>query len=310
MAAELSRLQSAFTAAVCDFIVLKGVVAALQGFGRIGLRQNRDIDILIDESDLARAVSTMLGLGYVQVEPAEPLTTSALRVWAKSHKDLVLQNRTSGIIVEIHWRLFDNMRYAGGLSELSTTKLRLPSGTVITALTVETAFAYMAAHGAQHAWSRLKWLADFAAYARNIGEVRVSELYNELRLRGLGGPVGQGLLLSHELAGLPLPKSLSQEAKLSIRLKLLNAFGRAAIGGPGALELEDRAFGSTLKTLSHYLLNGNLRYLTTQVVLDVSEVPKSHTSPWVRRFGPVAKVLIWIAVRLRRMWRGIPRSQS
>ena len=59
MAAELTRLQSAFDAAACTFTVLKGVAAALQGFGRIGLRQNRDIDLLIEDKDLPLAVEVL-----------------------------------------------------------------------------------------------------------------------------------------------------------------------------------------------------------------------------------------------------------
>ena len=294
MAAELTRLQAAFSQATCTFTVLKGLAAAVQGFQRIGLRQNRDIDLLIDEADLPRAVAVLDGSGYEQIEPAERLSTAALRGWARAHKDLVFRKSSSGVVVELHWRLFDNVRFAAELARPPTVELQLPSGVAVRALSPEAAFAYMAAHGGQHAWSRLKWLADFAAYAAGFGERRTAELYDELSRKGLGGSVAQGLLLSHELIGLPLPQVLSRKLKSSFRLQLLRSFGLAAIGGPQVIELEDRAFGSTLKTLSRYLLSGGAGYLMAQMVLDVGDVPKSHTSPWLRRLGFFAKAPLWI----------------
>lgn len=294
MAAELKRLQAAFSQAPCSFTVLKGLAAAVQGFQRIGLRQNRDIDLLIDEADLPRAAAVLEGSGYEQIEPAERLSSAALRGWAHAHKDLVFRKISSGVVVELHWRLFDNVRFAAELARPPTVELQLPSGVAVRALAPEAAFAYMAAHGGQHAWSRLKWLADFAAYAAGFGEQRTAELYDELSRKGLGGPVAQGLLLSHELIGLPLPQVLSRKLKSSLRLQLLRSFGLAAIGGPQVIELEDRAFGSTLKTLSRYLLSGGAGYLLAQMALDVGDVPKSHTSPWLRRLGFFAKAPLWV----------------
>ena len=298
--AELHRLKAAFAKAACGFALLKGLAAAVQGFDHVGLRQNRDIDLLIEAGDLPRAVQALTGLGYVQVEPEEPLTQAALQTWAGLHKDIVFRKGDAGIVVEVHWRLFDNARFAAKLGRLETTALVLPGELAVPSLTVASAFAYMAAHGAQHAWSRLKWLADFAAYVSALGERRTAELYDDLAARGLGGPVGQGLILSHELIGTPLPPRLVRERRSSLRLNLLCAIGRSAIGGPRAIELEDRAFGSTLKTLSHYLLSGSAPYLLAQALLDMRELPKSEDAGWVRRLGLLAKPVLWVLVRLRR----------
>ena len=315
MAAELTRLQAAFDAASCSFSVLKGVAAALQGLGRIGLRQNHDIDLLILDKDLPSAAQVLERLGYQQIEPAERLSVAALHAWARTHKDLVFRRPDTGIVVELHWRLFDNIRFAPDLERLPRVQLRLPSGLSVAALAPEAAFAYMAAHGSQHAWSRLKWLADFAAYASRFGEARLGELFHQLSRQGLGGPVGQGLLLSHDLIGLALPAVLQRELEASPRLRLLRRFGLAAIGGQEAIELEDRAFGSALKTLSRYALSGGVGYLLAQAVLDASEVPKSHTSPWLRSLGPLAKAPLWawsLGARLakrRRRARLAPRAR-
>ena len=74
------------------------------------------------------------------------------------------------------------------------------------------------------------------------------------------------------------------------------------IAGEG--EIEQRAFGSTLKTLSRYLLHGGVGYWASQAALDFAEVPKAHSSPLLRRLGPLAKVPLWLILRLRRVVRG------
>ena len=87
-------------------------------------------------------------------------------------------------------------------------------------------------------------------------------------------------------------------------MRLLRRVGRQALGSETEVaELEDRVFGSTLKTLSHYLLSNKLSYLLAQAVLDASEPPTGQTSPAARRLGPLAKAPLWIYDRLKMAFR-------
>ena len=99
---------------------------------------------------------------------------------------------------------------------------------------------------------------------------------------------------------MPIPAALSRDVASNWRLRLLRRVGRRALGSEEeAVELEDRVFGSTLKTLSHYLLSRRWAYLLAQLILDASEPPSAQASKVARRLGPLAKAPLWIYDRLR-----------
>ena len=300
IANELAGLVRAFGVRGISPVVLKGLSVAVQSYGQLGLRQNRDIDLLVTPSELLTAVSLLLESGYQQIEPTERLNPLELADWMRSHKDLVYRHVARAVIVELHWRLFDNLEFDRSLDASDRIELCLPSGTRFQALGEEAAFAYMSAHGAQHAWSRLKWLADFSAHCQALGPERVAGFYARLHGTGLVAGAAQGLMLAEEFFGAPAPAAVRFDARGDVRIRMLCSLARRAVGGDELMELEDKALGSTLKTLSHYLLKGGLRYWFRQASLDFAEIPKSYSSPTLRRLGPVAKAPIWIYLRARR----------
>jgi hypothetical protein len=300
---ELSRLDALLKGVGVRLTVLKGLSASGQGYQRVGLRQNRDIDILVAPQEVSLAAGALLRAGFKQVEPSEPLDERALAGWMHTHKDLVYLHESRGTIVEVHWRLFDNHEFNKSISADTSVDLRLPTGHCIRALPLEMAFAYMFAHGAQHAWSRLKWLADICAYCSVLGSQRIEELYAEWKNAGLGLAAGSGLVLAHQLAGMDVPAAVLDDLARSWKFRTVRDVALRAIASDEVVELEDQAFGSTIKTLSHYLLRGGAGYWLEQARLDFSEVPKSYSSAWIRRLGPFAKVPLWFYVRVRNQIR-------
>src|SRR5215467_473684 len=61
---ELARLLEAFADAQVDAIPFKGPVLAFQAYGDFGLRTFRDLDFLVRDADLGRAISILRNLGY------------------------------------------------------------------------------------------------------------------------------------------------------------------------------------------------------------------------------------------------------
>ena len=298
LANELGRLTSLLAKSNIAPIVLKGLTVVAHAYLQIGLRQNFDIDLLVEPSEVAESVAILEGQDYQQIEPADRVTGRDLELWMRSHKEMAFAHSQRRNVVELHWRLLDNHLLADALAGLKAEILELPTGTKVRSLSPEASFLYMAAHGAQHAWSRLKWLADFNAMAVRLQPGRVSALYELHRDGRIGPALAQGLRLSEIYFGARVPDSLHLDLMRSWRLRSLVTLALRVIGGDG--EIESRAFGSTLKTLSHYLLHGGLEYWLAQASLDFSEVPKGHTSPWRRRLGPLAKAPLWVIVRLRR----------
>ena len=301
LANELGRLTNLLAASSIAPIVLKGLTVAVHAYRQVGLRQNFDIDLLVEPDEVAQSIAILEAQGYHQIEPADRVTGRSLELWMRSHKEMAFVHGQRRFVVELHWRLLDNQLLADALQDLKAEPLRLPTGAKVRSLPPEAAFLYMAAHGAQHAWSRLKWLADFNAVATQLKPGRVSALYELHRHGRIGPALAQGLRLREIYFSATVPECLHQDLIANWRLRALVTLALHVIGGEG--ELEARVFGSTLKTLSHYLLHGGLAYWFAQASLDFSEVPKAHTSPWRRRLGPLAKVPLWVLVRLRR-WRG------
>ena len=162
-AAESARLQAALDAAGLANLVLKG--AALDGlaWGRIGLKRAWDIDLLVNPEDAPRARTELERHGYDLADPAGADQT-AFATWVALSKESAFVRRSDGSVAELHWRLVDADGLLPALSARGPTRdVALGAGLTIRTFAPEAHFAYLCVHGASHAWSRLKWLADLGA---------------------------------------------------------------------------------------------------------------------------------------------------
>ena len=278
--------------------LFKGPAVALMAFGRLGLRINRDIDIIVERRDVEKAAQRLARLGYQRIEPAPDASPAALRHWMSTHKDLVFANE-QGMLVELHWRLFDNRA-------LMAEPLRDPAQSIrygpFSFDSFSTAFTivYLCVHGAQHAWSRLKWLADVAALLQQIDAASLEECLALARRRRVYPAVGQALLLSHRYVGVAISDQLLDELQASWRIRRLVRMAERTMFGGGATELEDQMFGSTVKNISHYLIASGPRYWLSELWFDATDVSAAGLPDWVQRLGPLARPVAWLVKRRAR----------
>src|SRR6185503_8385880 len=109
-------------------------------------------------------------------------------------------------VLELHTAFVDSARMLGAVDiHAARQPVALPGNIVLDTLARDELFAYLAVHGATHAWSRLKWLADIAAFAAREPEA-VETLYRRSVALGAGRSGGQALLLAHDLLALPVPE--------------------------------------------------------------------------------------------------------
>lgn len=248
--------------------VLKGVPLSLAIHGRLGMRMSRDIDLLVAPRDVAQACSRLAAMGFV---PRQPLDTdpACLRRLMRRRKDVELLSDARRQIVELHWRLFDNRRLMplplGGVAD----RLTLPTGTDCSILPPGPNIAYLAVHGAQHGWSRLKWLCDIAGFVALLGPDGVAALYDAMPVREGRRALAQALILAHGLFGSPLPTSVARDHARDWRIRALVGIAARVMTAAGADELETIAFGSTRKNVSHYLLRTDPAYLLEELVFDL-----------------------------------------
>jgi len=277
LAGEVVRLVKALSEAGVDPFLLKGVSIALQGYRRLGLRTNRDIDLLVETGELATSEAVLTRLGYKRLEPAGSLTTNVLHQWTVLHKDMVYFNAGADSIVEIHWRLFDNPNLMPPIGQGAPERLSY-GGCSLRILPRDYNIIYLCLHGMQHAWSRMKWLADLGAMLSGLSQDEVAAVHSQAAAWGLGAPVAASLALCGRILHSPVPASVNRATARSWRAKALEAVAISSLTTGGAVEMEDRNFGSTWKNASHYLFRFNLAYLTSELKYDLLDDPQEPSS--------------------------------
>ncbi len=180
-------------------------------YGNIAIKQAYDIDVLVTPDAVVRACAVLDAAGYRRTFPTANVTPERFATWTEFSKECVFQHDGShGVIVELHWRLADNPTVLQGVTAGSASRSVVVSpGRALRTLGDEDLFAYLCFHGAQHAWSRLKWLADLAAWLALKPLEEVERLCRTAKAAGTGRAPDQALLLCEELFGSLLPPSLA-----------------------------------------------------------------------------------------------------
>lgn len=256
LTAETARLQEAFEGAGVPFVVLKGVPLAQRAYGSVGLKHARDVDVLVPPARAEEALGVLERRGYGLVYPARRLDAVRRRAVIRFGNEFTVQREGQAPLVEMRWRLTDNPRLVAGLDPFARTQdVAMPGGGTLRTLADDDLFAYLCVHGASHAWSRLKWLADVGALIGGCDGAEIERLYRHAEATGGGLCAGQALVLCRRLVDLPLPPALAKELAGGRRLSLLAALALDTMIGPdGVARIEDRRFGSTRVNLMQFLL--------------------------------------------------------
>lgn len=299
MAGEALRLVRTIEAAGIPVRVIKGAAVAVLAFGRLGLRFNHDIDILVAPADVARTAELLTAAGYRRTEPAADAPEARVQRWLRDRKDMAYWHEASGILVELHWRLFDNPHLLPALGRSGSRYVEIAGGEGFNTLSDEDLPIYLCMHGAQHAWARLKWLADFGAWLSGRTPVEIDAFYARSREIGAHRATAPALALSRTLFETYLPPSAERDMMRSRWMRwLLGVSSRCLFGDGEGTELEDEKFGTTRKNLSHYLLATGLRYRLTEARFDFfDDRDRPITGAW-RALGPFARPIQWVWRRL------------
>jgi len=154
-------------------IFFKGPSLAMRYYGGIGLRQCRDIDVLIDPQRLVDVVRTLIDKGYHldpghldERYPQDALTPKDLNA-ACRYLNVVRVVSPNGVLIELH-RLIDShgfiFRSKALLSKAETCEV---DGFQFQVLPTAMLFVYICYHHSRHLWSRLHWIADLDALQRH-----------------------------------------------------------------------------------------------------------------------------------------------
>jgi hypothetical protein len=298
MAAEALRLQRLFDEADLSVLFVKGASLAMLAFGTLGLSGGQDIDLLVPFESLPAASALLARAGYRRFDPPSELSDAQIRLLLPLRKDFGLVHETTGLQIELHWRLFlnpygmaqDSLMAASRIVPLSRTR-------GLRTLGKDDLFAYLCMHGALHWWNRLKWLADINALLATEPEDGVERLFLAAEAKGAGRAAVQAMLLCRRLLGTPLPSRLMATLGHSATECWLEATAlNAMMIGQGEHDPHDARFGTTRGSLSTFLLSGSWRYRLAELSTQLTNQSDVLAVPLPRRLWflyPILRVPLW-----------------
>ena len=296
IAHEALRLQRLFDDADLPVLFIKGATLAILAFGNLGLRSAQDIDMLVTTETLPEATALILDAGYRRFDPPPNISDAQLQLLMPLRKDLGFVHQTTGLRVELHWRLFLNRHAMPNASIMASSRLVPLAGAAgLRTLGEDDLFAYLCMHGALHWWNRLKWLADVNALLASTPQDGVERLIRAARARGVGRAAAQALLLSKRLLGTPLPIELLDR---SATLDWLEATALSAMAvGQGEHDPHEVRFGTTRGSLSTALLSRSWHYRLAELGLQLTNPTDILALPLPRPLWflyPVLRLPFWV----------------
>lgn len=197
-AALAHALQTQFDTLGVDNLILKGAPLEQLAYGGLGRRGAFDIDMLVAPADVLVVARLLLDQDWT-LGPTDPGDLKALEGWLAFSKECAFRHRPSGHVLELHWRLLDRVDDA---APPASRTVAVGPGLELRTLADAPLLTYLCAHGASHAWRRLKWLTDLAHWLASLPTDETQPWI----AAGLAGPdrgaVLSGLTLAHRWLGL------------------------------------------------------------------------------------------------------------
>jgi len=298
LATETVRLQRAFDAAGIAAVALKGVAVGQLAYGSFAAKHTKDIDFLVPPERAEEAMQLLKRENYRLKYPAADLSTSQRRAIIRYNRQFGFVHRSDRLLVEPHWYAAANPLLLQGIDAYSATQnVVLSEGNSVRTLATEDLFAYLCVHGARHAWSRLKWLADLNALIRTNG-ADPERLYRHAHSRGAGICAGLALLLCHRLFDLSLPTDLISEFQGQKRLRTLAAVAMKTMTATYAESHASRSFVERMRVmLAQFLLGRGWEFFFAECrwasvrTLDMVDLP---LPPALHFLYPLLRLPLWL----------------
>jgi hypothetical protein len=299
MAAEALRLQHLFDEAHLPVLFIKGSSLAKLAFGTLGLSSSQDIDLLVPREALPAATKLIVGAGYRRYDPPSGISDSQLQQLLPLRRDFGFVHQTTGLPIELHWRLFGNPHAMAEDTIMAASRdVLLTDTTGLHTLGDEDLFAYLCMHGALHWWNRLKWLADVNALLASTPGDSIERLVGAAEARGTGRAPALALLLCRRVLGATLPGRLMATLGKNTTVRWLETTALSAMtAGQGEHDPHETRFGTTLGSLSSLLLSRSWHYRLKELNLHLNNQTDILTMPLpgrLRFLYPLLRLPLWV----------------
>ena len=189
-------------------LALKGPALAVAAYGDISLRQFTDLDLLVHEGEVRKAIEIMLNEGY---ELGAGYGVADLE--RSGTYEIVMVKRGALTEIDLHWGLLpEYFPIALAVEDLWQRSVEVEiEGAAIRTLAPNDQFLYLCAHGAKHGWEALGGICDLAELVRN-SSIDWDELFSRAERAGARRVLALGALLAHELLEAAVPATLLESA--------------------------------------------------------------------------------------------------
>lgn len=220
--AELTRILRQFDRCGVSVIAHKGPVLAHTLYGDPAMRQFGDLDFLVRPSDLTRARSALLELGY---SAKLTLTPRQEREYLRSGYEHVFGCGREHNLVELQWQVLPRF-YAIDLKieELFQRPRALQfESCAVRTLCDEDLLLVLCIHAAKHQWMHLGMIRDIATAATLAMDWE--QVMHQARRLGIERMVLVSLLLAQNLLGCTLPGMIANNPGVPVSNRLAMAIG-------------------------------------------------------------------------------------
>ena len=206
----LGRVLQAFQQAAIPVLPLKGAHLAALVYGDVASRKMGDLDLLVRKSELPRAASKLLEMGYTNEINGD---AESIAAWCAKHPDrhhLPIFHKLPDTRIELHWSLLDPPHPVELADPWSRARPAIIAGVEAMVLAPEDLLLHLCLHAEHHHFRQgIRPLCDIAEVVHRWGD-KLDWAYVQAqadRWRA-GRCVYLGLWLSRELLRSPVPEAI------------------------------------------------------------------------------------------------------
>lgn len=181
----LTRILQLLNQSRIPVMPLKGPLLSFALYGDVGLRQSKDLDILVPQEEIRRTQECLESVGWRLGAEYFSLSPRQWEAFIQQEQHIGYVHPQQGCQLELHWR---NLWYSTQEMEKHWARSRASEllGCPYRAMSHTDLAIYLCNHGGQHRWFRAKWPGDLArmycnrqvdwpevlAHARTVGQER------------------------------------------------------------------------------------------------------------------------------------------
>jgi hypothetical protein len=217
LAKELILVNEQFSHNGIRFATFKGPSLALSVYGGLSLRECNDIDLIVEQKQVAEAEAVLASLGYRAVYGSSFFRETFLSYTGQC----LLVREAPQVAIDLHWDFTSSYAPFPILpSEIWSSLQEVDiGGRSIPTLSRTDLALFLAGHGTKERWRCLSWIGDFAMLIERCPNIDWNLVLDRAGRRGCGRSILVGCQLAAQLLGTRVDRDLLKTAKDDVQAR-------------------------------------------------------------------------------------------